>query len=643
MKKFYHCFDGMHVPLVEIINDKVLVKCPKNNAIKEFKVNEYCKDYIKICTECGNTPFYSYKNNCYCKNCFNNSIFQKKSNYNLYNSYCCLIHNENYIKYCFICDKNLCEICSCDHQNARWNKPDKNIDDINIVLENFINSIQLKIKEAKDIITKIESKLSFYESLLTKNNYIIIREMIINLQNLKIINDINEKEKNFINKINEIIKELESLRKFDFYNESNDKLKNDKLELKKDNKEKNYQKISSLKITNYDRISIINNIFTNYNNNVINKSLVYKKRNNLNQSINLISKTKNILESSNVETQIIFNDSSKIKFLYERYSLKKENIENKMKNIINKVINICFHLEDTKKLNEKNIFIFSIGHIAREAIKYSNDLAKILLDKFYENNNFSTIVYEKAKIEFSSWVNQILCFLDDNKDIRVFFDFYCKKENMRIQKYLQNEEKIQPFYNDNNFNFQILFRVLTQLYTEVLLCSEKKIEIKFFKDKDYKNDIMKDINDRKIGRFVKCTILPGLFVNNKVIYNGKALVFCGNKNTKNQDIPIFDTPTQKELEFKNTIKNSDLKDIKCNLIYDENTSKLIIKTVPEIPKNDHPKYSIISGKGREIQSKENNNEFSLISLKNKVNYICSIYGTVEFNGKKIFSKECYEI
>ncbi len=148
---------------------------------------------------------------------------------------------------------------------------------------------------------------------------------------------------------------------------------------------------------------------------------------------------------------------------------------------------------------------------------------------------------------------------------------------------------------------------------------------------------MKDINDRKLGRFVKCTILPGLFVNNIVIYNGKALVFCGNQSNNNDNIPNFDTPSHKELEFKNTIKDSDLKDIKCNLIYDEKTSNLLIKTVPEIPINDHPKYSI-SVEGRDIESKENQNEFSLTCLQSKIRNNSLISGTVEFNGKKLFSK-----
>lgn len=91
----------------------------------------------------------------------------------------------------------------------------------------------------------------------------------------------------------------------------------------------------------------------------------------------------NVENNKNLKnTQIkpkIYNDS--IKDLYERFSLKKEQIEKKMKFIVGNIIKIYDKLgEDKNKNDEKNTFISSIGQIARIAINYSNDLVQILLE-----------------------------------------------------------------------------------------------------------------------------------------------------------------------------------------------------------------------------------------------------------------------
>ena len=80
---------------------------------------------------------------------------------------------------------------------------------------------------------------------------------------------------------------------------------------------------------------------------------------------------------------------------------------------------------------------------------------------------------------------------------------------------------------------------------------------------------MKDINDKQFGKFAKYTIIPGLFVNNVPTEYGKILVFCGKKDS-DDGVLNFESPIFKELNFKNTIKDSNLKDsITCNLIYDK--------------------------------------------------------------------------
>ena len=35
MRTYYHCFDGIHIPLFEIKNDLILVQCPKKKNKKK--------------------------------------------------------------------------------------------------------------------------------------------------------------------------------------------------------------------------------------------------------------------------------------------------------------------------------------------------------------------------------------------------------------------------------------------------------------------------------------------------------------------------------------------------------------------------------------------------------------------------------
>ena len=144
---------------------------------------------------------------------------------------------------------------------------------------------------------------------------------------------------------------------------------------------------------------------------------------------------------------------------------------------------------------------------------------------------------------------------------------------------------------------------------------------------------MKDINDKKFGRNVQCTILPGLFVNNEAINNGKILVYC--EKSKKDGIPKFN-PMKKELEIKNTIKTVNIISvIKCDIFVEEEKNSnsshyiIIIVTDPKIPEKDHPKFSIKQNNGREIEWKESN-KFKI--EKTKIKYNTIIYGTVEING-----------
>ena len=249
-------------------------------------------------------------------------------------------------------------------------------------------------------------------------------------------------------------------------------------------------------------------------------------------------------------------------------------------------------------------------------------------------------------IELSSWVNQSLVFVksdnEDIKDIRNFFDINCKNEKQRINDYIQIEKDIKSFYKEPNFNFQILFRDLSQLYTEIILYSEKNIDLIYAENEEnssnyYKRECMKDINDLIYGRLVIFTVLPGLFVNKEIIQNGKILVFCDN-NLKGNNLK-FENLIEKEFKIKDTIKSNYIKDeVSCNLEVQiiNDKYKIEIITTPEMKKNDHPKFSIKSKNNKIIDSKENNVFFIL----KKKYFNIQIFGTVEINNMEIKSKEC---
>lgn len=70
------------------------------------------------------------------------------------------------------------------------------------------------------------------------------------------------------------------------------------------------------------------------------------------------------------------------------------------------------------------------------------------------------------------------------------------------------------------------------MYIEVLLYSEKDIELIYIDNYKYMKEKMEDITDLNGLRNVKAIILPGLFVNSELIYNGKILVYCENKRSQ---------------------------------------------------------------------------------------------------------------
>ena len=243
--------------------------------------------------------------------------------------------------------------------------------------------------------------------------------------------------------------------------------------------------------------------------------------------------------------------------LYKEFSINLTDVINKNKYIIQKIEKISYNIEDKLKLDERDQFLISVACVAREADNYSKYLFKILKEKFYdENKNFNPKKYNEHKIEISSWVNQSLIkdeSNDDIKDLRLFYKYLCEKENKRIQKFLNLDSSIYIILKKHNFDFQKLFRILSQLYTEVLLCSDKNIYLKYAEKCYFDRDIMKDITDLNGERFVIFSVLPGLFVNESNTERGKILVFCDkNKNLKTNILNKY------KLDLKDTIAKVDI-------------------------------------------------------------------------------------
>ena len=125
----------------------------------------------------------------------------------------------------------------------------------------------------------------------------------------------------------------------------------------------------------------------------------------------------------------------------------------------------------------------------------------------------------------------------------------------------------------HNFDFQKLFRILSQLYTEVLLFSDKKIDLKYAEKCDFDLNIMKDITDLNGERFVIFSVLPGLFVNELNIPNGKILVFCDKNNFTIAKVVI----NYNVKDNKYRIKINKIKNFKFNEnIHNQSKSKCVL-------------------------------------------------------------------
>ena len=189
------CFDCNKIPLIEFIekNDKCFIKynCEGEHQ-GEVSLEEYLKnDKYSLkklnCGECNKkqeNDFYLY-NYCItckkvlCHNCLKLHLEKahKTNNFSRYDSIC-LEHNHNYNNYCNNCKKNICMLCLNEHNGHQIYSLSKYLSSENI--KNFDNKKNKVINEIEKLRKEIIGKLS-NEFNLIQNTYL----NYVNTMNMK--------------------------------------------------------------------------------------------------------------------------------------------------------------------------------------------------------------------------------------------------------------------------------------------------------------------------------------------------------------------------------------------------------------------------------------------------------------------------
>ena len=529
---YYCCLECIDIPSIKTIkDDEISIECKKHKE-KKIKLIDFRKNCIKKCffENCYNIPKYLINGQYFiCENCFQKINVTQQQYITLQNIYCSK-HNNLPIDFNLDYKESKCE--KCKKEDINNNHKYLEIKDEKQKLDNFINTAENIIKEIKDILIKMEKELTLYK--LSLKNSIITNEIKTNFLNLHILKNNNNNEENiFFEKIDGVKNKLKYLYFEYFTNNINKNYKNDIKNINKinmgikcttkNNNIKSNVKNSENKIPN--NVNMDKKLSNNDNIN----SFFNNRENEINNAYNINQKNK--IDINGDDEKIFQEPKNK---LIQNYSIQLTDISNKNQYIIQKIEEISNKIEDKFSLNERNNYLISIAHIAREADNYSKELCDILIQKFDKKyKKFSSIIYDKAKTELSSWVNQSLIIEksdEDIKDLRKFYNIYCQKEYKRIQKYLTND--YNPILDEHNFNLEKLFRFLSQLYTEILLFSDKNIYLKYTEKCDFLHNKMKDITDLNRKRFVMFSVLPGLFVKDSNIKDGKILVFC-DQNLEN--------------------------------------------------------------------------------------------------------------
>lgn len=415
---YFSCKNCKQVPYVFLSDEKNLFiyckKCGKKANEKIENIVNYnsewiSKEIIKFCNTKHEEKIFSviFCKNCnlfLCEECLNQHKQNNKNHefigLNKLKINFCNFHNKKLTQFCFDCDEEICKKCFDFHKEHKTKKIEKIVENKN--LKNFNNFLE-----------KIENCI--------KNKYQILKENIIDLQNMKIndeeskeqLNKIIQKNLNFFYKDLKISQNLLFLSKISF-------ISSEKIKVFSEIRKKQNETIIENILNFFNEKNLEK--FKKYINKEKNKLLTYlekfteKEIENLNKNIESIfvpEKNKNVSDFDKtkdfIEKNIIF--SSKLK--------KFITIE-KMNNPENYV--------DIDKTLDK------FENISKEINSKESDYVLSLVGKYLEKNgtemNISKSKNEKLKkIELTSL--QYLFTLGNKKKFELHFDFE-EEQNKKI-------------------------------------------------------------------------------------------------------------------------------------------------------------------------------------------------------------------
>ena len=173
-------------PNTFLINAKC--ESDSNHVFNNLYINTFEQFYMKEkqpykCTSCNkkitnNDSIYCCKNNdsIFCENCKSKEEKNNKSyEWKLINESKCIIHNNNYTKYCEICNQNICS--KCENENHKNHKTQKYS---NVILnKKNIEYSDNKLKEKEKFTNEVIEKINIWKKEIVNK----LDRLILNLKN----------------------------------------------------------------------------------------------------------------------------------------------------------------------------------------------------------------------------------------------------------------------------------------------------------------------------------------------------------------------------------------------------------------------------------------------------------------------------
>ena len=234
----------------------------------------------------------------------------------------------------------------------------------------------------------------------------------------------------------------------------------------------------------------------NYKNKEKNKNNMNIKKNQIKKEVD-IHKNINIIKTNNVfMSKDVQNKLSKIMDDFNMYSID------------------YFNDDDTVENKTIGEFLYKVANISRVSFNHSNELLKILYNKFSEKNEESETIIsslDQFKEEFSTWVKNNIDYA--NYEI----EMYVKEKNITYIDDEKDEKTKKYFIN--------LYKDLLTLYF-ISELSFPSIEIDFdIYDNDFNSEKMIDFAHNKGKKKINFVFFPSLFSNGNYLEKGKQWVF----------------------------------------------------------------------------------------------------------------------